>query len=184
MASLIKLNFRSLHPSAYYLNPTEFERVNVRTGSMAPNSTIGADTQKGVLPGHLVKLAGDRLTGVFEYNTTTPVIGMFTEPSEAPPFSNLGAAGSGVVPFVTAPCFVTVYLFETHSPLAGNASILSAYTVGAKLYAGVYGLLSNQAPSTLSASYASGVDTVVGYVVSPPTATNLKMEVFLWPKIV
>ena len=72
-----------------------------------------------------------------------------------------------------------VFVFETHAANSAYASILASYTLGAKLYASPFGLLTNEVPSGLSAPYTSGVDTVAGYVTRVPTASDLELGIKL-----
>lgn len=177
------------YTSYFNLSANSYTATNYRAAGSPANSTLDADTPRGVLGGSVAVITGDRQVSLgsvavlaadsYATNLATSVLGLFGVGSEGGAFENNAAAAGGVVPIYKDGGTFTVYVFETHAEATPFASILAAYTVGAKLYCSPWGLLTNEAPSTFSGAWGTGVDVAVAEVVSPPSATKLAMDIVL-----
>jgi len=199
MASILPLA-KTINTSRYNLNPASFDIVNNSPYATWANSTISADTPKGVLGGMVAVISGTdwqasvgagvtlttavngRVTIKESAATYCAVLGLFSGNSEGNAFENAPAAASGIVPVYDAPGLFEVYVFETSASNSSSANgLLSTYYQGCPLFCSPYGLLTCERPSTISTGVASaaGVDMVIGYCVKVPTASDLMMGVKL-----
>lgn len=156
--------------SKYALATSAFDLNNTPSGSfrLNPNSTINANTPKGVLGGMVARVSGDweAREGI---HTAAP-LGLFANDSEGYPFENSPAIASGIVPIYQDGGDFLSYLFETNDHETAYASILGSYTPGAKLYCSAFGLLTPQLPSDHG---TPGSDDVVAICAKVPTASDL-----------
>jgi len=176
--ALIEPLSKVINASNFNLLAAAFDITNFRAAGAPANSTLTADTPKGVLGGS-VALAG---TGDWQAANATHIAGMrlglFGGNSEGNAFENSPAAASGVVPIYMGDGLFLIYAFESHSADSAYGTIMSTYDIGDPLYSSPFGLLTPELPSTM-ADHASGVDTVIANVVKVPTASDLELGIKL-----
>lgn len=174
-SSNIQPKGKVINTSCFSLDDVAFDQSNFRAGGSPQNDTLSVDTPKGVLAGSVASPGpGDWEAQAGKYNGAS-LLGVFSDNSEGNPFENSPGPASGVVGIYMAGGLFDLFVFETHAALTAFASILSGYTIGAKLYCSLFGLITNQLPTAVDGLAADGVDTVVGIVTAVPTAGSLKM---------
>jgi len=178
-SSNIQPKGKVINTSAFSLDATAFDQTNYRSGGQPQNDTLSVDTPKGVLAGSVAAPGPDGWTAQAGKYNSVSLLGLFSDNSEGNPFENSPGPASGVVGIYMSGGLFDLFIFETHAALTAWASILSTYTVGAKVYASVYGLVTTQLPTDVDGGPADGVNTILGYVVSAPTAGNLKLGIKL-----
>jgi hypothetical protein len=170
----IQPKHKNINASAFALKDTAFDQTNYRSGGSPQNDTLSVDTPKGVLAASVAAPSDDWEAGVGKHNSVS-LLGLFSDNSEGNPFENSPAAASGGVGIYMGCGLFDVFVFETHAALTAYASILASYTIGAALYASLFGLITNELPTAVDGLAGDGVNTILGYVTSVPTASNLKL---------
>jgi hypothetical protein len=196
--SLVVLT-KGLNTSRFQLASNNFDIVNVTPGpNVQVNSTIGADTPKGVLAGAIATIDSGAawqaaIATSVQFNTPITgrgnrvaridqVLGLFFGQSEGAPFENSPAAASGVVPISNGPgSLYEVYVFETHT--TANVSQLATYALGGALYVSAYGFLTVELPTTADGTTgmtgATAADVIIATITKVPTAADLTLGVRL-----
>jgi hypothetical protein len=179
MAVSIKPLDKVVASSMWNLESAAFDIVNFRSGGNPTNSTLNADTPKGVLGGSVARISDDWESTLADHTVEQgEVLGLYNLGSEGNAFENAPAAASGKVAINMHGGNFLVYVFETNSADAAYGDILASYTVGTLLYTSPFGLLTTELPSGL-ADHAGGVDTVIAQVTKAPTATDLELGIKL-----
>lgn len=124
------------------------------------NTTLDADTPKGLLAGSLVAIHGSREIGYCDGEDEYP-LGFLLNDVAGNAYENTPAVGSGKGPYVFGGGNeIEINVFETRNAL--NTADLT-YAVGEKLYCSRHGLVTNE---------VSTEGTVVGIVKKVPTASD------------
>jgi len=143
--------------------------ANVTSG-IAENDTLSSNTKTGVLSGSVVAYSGSYLVG--QCNTTNQYpCGLFVQDCIPDNFMNAPAIASNKVPVAQFGGEFEVDIFETHSQSSPFSSVLSSYTIGAKLYSSDNGLLTNE----ISSAHGFSTAIVVAQVTWQPVSNNLIM---------
>lgn len=180
MPTTIQPKSKVINSSAFSLKSTAFDQLNYRSGGAPPNDTITADTPKGVLGGSVATVSAiNDYESAPGLHSSAILIGLYSDQSEGNPFENAPAAASGVVGIYMSGGLFDLYLFECENANSPYASILASYTYMAALYASPFGLVTNQQPTTLTAPYSGGINTILGYVTAIPTSSNLRLGIKL-----
>ena len=169
MAVTIEPQGKVLNTSVFELKSSAFDVVNYRPAGAPPNSTMSADTPKGVLAGSVAALGAADWEADQCLHTKLP-IGLFSGQSEGNPFENSPASASGKVGIYLAGGLFLVYVFETNGAQAAYTDLLASWAVGTLVYCSPYGLLTRELPS---AQAVPGTDNVIGVTTLVPTSASL-----------
>lgn len=175
------------------------ESFDITNYNNVTNSTLSADTPKGVLGGMVAVMNSGTdwqsavgLSVTFasvptgrptanKVTSTYPALGLFAGNSEGAAFENAPAAASGIVPiYMGKGLLFEVYVFETHT--VASVSQIATYAIGLPLYCSPYGFLTCEAPTTQdnTATYTAGTgnDVILGHVTKVPTSSDLSLGVY------
>jgi hypothetical protein len=142
------------------------------------NARLTSSTPKGILAGSVVAVAGNGLIGPAAGDSTSTfdkVVGIAVNNAVGNPFESSSAVASGKV--VYAHGTGTVLRTDIYETVETDGAIPVAYTAGDKVYASQNGLMTNL--SGLDSTNALPYATLIGIVLSAPTATDTYMTVQL-----
>lgn len=139
------------------------------------NTRLTTATNKGILAGSVVAVAGDNLIGPCAGDSSTvadKAVGVVVNDALGNPLESSSALGSGKVVYMhgTGTVFSTD-IYETKDT-AGTGTL--SYTAGDVLYASQNGLLTK---STGMANTPSATNTLIGIVLKAPSASDAYMMV-------
>jgi len=141
----------------------------------AANTRLDTKTNKGLLAGSVVAVVGNGLIGAAAGDSThyDSVVGIVVNDAVGNPYESSSAVASQKVVYMhgTGTCLRTD-IYETVN--AAGGALGTAYAAGQLLYASVNGLLTNS--SGLAIAGAVGSQTVVGVILSAPTAADPYMS--------
>ena len=142
------------------------------------NTRLTAATNKGILAGSVVAVAGDGLIGPAAGDSTTvfdKVVGVAVNDAVGNPYESSSAVASQKI--VYAHGTGTVFNTDIYETLETDGSTAIGYTAGDLLYASSHGLLTNTQGFN-SAHNVGSTYTVVGILLTAPsTSTNQYMTV-------
>ena len=134
------------------------------------NSRLTTTTNKGILAGSVVAVAGSGTIGAAAGDSSTfdKVTGVAVNDAVGNPFESSSAVSSGKVVYAHGSgTVVSTDIYETKQT-DGSAAVTYAY--GDKLYASQNGLITNSDGLNLSVTLAS--ITVIGVLLKVPTASD------------
>jgi hypothetical protein len=160
---------------SWTLAAASFDVINYRPAGAPPNTTLNADTPRGVLAGSVATYGANDWESKLGDHTSFP-LGLYSWGSEGNAFENAPSVASGIVPIYMSGGVFEVFVFETNSSDTPYASILASYALGAPLFCSPFGLLTPQRPTTL-VGRAGGIDNVIAYVGKAPTVSDLRLGI-------
>lgn len=136
----------------------------------ANNTRLNTNTNKGILAGSVVAVAGSGTIGPAAGDSTTvfdKVVGIAVNDAVGNPYESSSAVGSGKVVYAHGSgTVISTDIYETKGT-DGTAAV--TYTAGDLLYASQNGLLTN---TSGLASAPTATYTVVGIVLKVPSAAD------------
>ena len=142
----------------------------------ANNTQLNANTNKGILSGSVVAVVGNGEIGPAAGDSTNydKVVGVAVNDAVGNPFESSSAVASQKVVYMHGSGTVfRTDIYETKNSAGG--ALASGYAYGDRLYASANGLLCNASGAAVAG--AVGAQTVVGIVLTAPTAADLYMTV-------
>ena len=138
------------------------------------NTRLTTTTNKGILAGSVVAVAGSGTIGPAAGDSTTvfdKVVGIAVNDAVGNPYESSSAVGSGKVVYAHGSgTVISTDIYETKQT-DGTAAVTYAY--GDKLYASQNGLLTNTDGLALT---PGAFMTLIGIVLKVPTASDLYMN--------
>jgi len=137
------------------------------------NTRLSAATNRGILAGSVVAVAGSQIIGAAAGDSTTvydKVVGIAVNDAVGNPYESSSAVGSGKV--VYAHGTGTVISTDIYETKQTDGTAVVTYAAGDKLYASQNGLLTNA--SGLNSTVGDTI-TLIGIVLKVPTASDLYM---------
>jgi len=136
------------------------------------NSRLSTTTNKGLLAGSVVAVAGSQTIDAAAGDSSTydKVVGIAVNDAVGNPFESSSAVGSGKVVYAHGSgTVISTDIYETKAT-DGTAAITYAY--GDKLYASQNGLLTNSDGMDLTQAGLDLYSTLLGIVLKVPTASD------------
>lgn len=135
------------------------------------NSRLSTTTNKGILAGSVVAVAGDGLIGPCAGDSSTvadKAVGVAVNDAVGNPFESSSAVGSGKVVYCHGNG--TVFSTDIYETKRTDGSIAIAYTAGDFLYASRHGLLTNT--QGMDSTPVLNFGTVIGICLNAPGTSN------------
>lgn len=140
------------------------------------NSRLTTTTNKGLLAGSVVSVAGSGTIGASAGDASTfdKVVGIAVNDAVGNPFESSSAVGSGKVVYAHGSgTVISTDIYETKQT-DGTAAV--TYLYGDLLYASQNGLLTNSSGMDLTQAGRDLYSTLIGIVLKVPTATDPYMN--------
>lgn len=165
----LKILYQGTKNSLPTLEDAAFTQDNrVGNTQKVANTTLNANTPKGVLGGSVASMKGSNVDGAFALGEQP--VGLFINDAAGNPFENTPAVASGKNPHLHGDqSVVEVDVYETHDKATGAVALI--YAVGNLLYGSQNGLLTKENDG--------GTQVVIGFVTKVPTASDPFMGVQL-----
>lgn len=139
------------------------------------NSRLNSNTNKGILAGSVVAVAGDGIIGACAGDSTTvadKAVGIAVNDAVGNAYESSSAVASGKCVYMHGTG--TVFQTDIYETVATDGTTAVTYTAGDKLYSSQNGLLTNTAGL---ASAPTATYTQVGIVLKAPSASDYYMTV-------
>ncbi len=136
------------------------------------NTRLSTTTNKGILAGSVVAVAGSQIIGAAAGDSSTydMVVGVAVNDAVGNPYESSSAVGSGKVVYAHGSgTVISTDIYETKQT-DGTAAV--TYVYGDKLYASQNGLLTNSSGLALNPAAGPGSITELALVLKVPTSSD------------